>query len=118
MGLIIYAYPGTFFFPKTSETAHKLQQLRKTQGCSWAEGVPSVWALGMNDSYSAGTQYLITCFLCTRKRRAYENRSHVLPNDPGNVDQIGQTIELMMKYLCLLVYVALIISLIKNWHYL
>lgn len=35
----------------------------------------------------------------------------------GNVDLMGQTIELMTKHLCLWVYVTLMISLIKIWHY-
>lgn len=55
MGLIIYTYPDTFFFflLRHSESAYKLQQLCfKTQACSWAEGVPSFFHLGMSDSCS------------------------------------------------------------------
>lgn len=83
-GLMISAYPGTpppfFFFFATTETAHKLQQLCKAQACSWAEGVPSLWAVQWVTHALCRRMYLITCFLCTRKRRVCENRSHVLPN--------------------------------------
>lgn len=125
LGLIIYVYLGTcclLLSFKISDTAHKVQQLCKTQACCWAEGVPVT--LGCWNEWlmlSAGPEKLITCFLCTRKRRAYENRSHVpakwIWSKNGNVDLRGQTIKLLTKYLlCFLVYITLIISLIRIWH--
>lgn len=59
---------------------------------------------------SAGTQCLITCFLCTRKRRAYENRSCALLPDgleiSGSVDLMGQIAELvsMTGFDCMSLY--------------
>lgn len=85
------------------------------------EGVPSLWDLGMNDSCSlqAHSACLITCFLCTRKRRAYENRSCVLLPDgleiSGTVDFSGQLSLFQLQTLAVCLF---IVSRVKIWHYL
>lgn len=111
-----------FFFSSfaTTETAHKLQQLCKAQACSWAEGVPSLWAVQWVTHALCRRMYLITCFLCTRKRRVCENRSHVLPNGSEIRGKCWPNGSDNWTYNKVLMFfgVYLIISLVKIWHFL